>query len=100
MASGRLTTSSYFSAARFQSFWAYRRLASLKLLTALSVLHEYLPQPAAATLSPSTRAMDVAEAARNRMVMLSPSRADYNETRGQYIGGPAGRQPTPISSIS
>src|SRR5438094_650673 len=51
MASGRATTSSYFSAARFQSFWAYKRLPSLKLLTALSVLHEYLPQPAADLLA-------------------------------------------------
>ena len=45
---------------------------------------------------PNTRAMDAAEAARNRMVMLSPSRADYNETRVS-IGAPAGRQPTFLS---
>src|SRR5258705_5689568 len=50
-------------------------------------------------LSPNTRAMDATEAARNRMVMLSPSRADYNETRGQYIGAPTRRQPTPFSIL-
>src|SRR5215471_4384803 len=60
---------------------------------ALSVPTEYLPQPAAAMLNPRTRAMVAAEAARNRMVMLSPSRADYNKTRGQYIDRPQGRQP-------
>src|SRR5687767_9096878 len=86
-------TSSYFSAAFFQSFRAYSVFPSLKDLTALSVLHEYLPQPVDARLAPHTSATVATEAARNRMVMLSPSRADYNETRGQYMGRSTGRQP-------
>jgi hypothetical protein len=50
----------------------------LNALAARRLLIEYLPQPADTSAVPQTRTTAAVEAARNRMVMLSPSRADYN----------------------
>jgi len=72
------TTTSYRSAAFFHSFNWYAAFPSLKALAALRLLIEYLPQPADSSAVPHTRMAAACEAARNRMVMLSPSRADYN----------------------